>query len=36
MFFNEIHETKFIFINAISVFILLTINDNFIEAFNDL
>ena len=36
MLFNEIHEIKFIFIDIISVFILLTIDDNLIEAFNDL
>ena len=36
MFFNEIYETKFIFINAINVFTLSTIDDNLIKAFNDL
>ena len=36
MFFNEIHEVKFNFIDIISVFILSIIDDNFIETFNDL
>ena len=36
MFFNEIHEIKFIFINIMSVFALLTIDDNLIKTFNDL
>ena len=34
--FNEIHEIKFIFIDAMSVFALFIIDDNFIETFNDL
>ena len=36
MFFNEIYEVKFIFIDIMSVFALSTIDDNFIETFNDL
>ena len=36
MVFNEIHEIKFIFIDAMSVFALLIIDDNLIKAFNNL